>query len=67
MSNKRYYIVEIDGKLTIPMANDGRFYYGGCDLIGVRYFSTKKEALQKVDRLSYSGMSFKYEVRESVK
>jgi len=55
-----YYVVKVDGMYRASICKDGKpSKYGERKL-----FSTMRDAQKWVDRNSYKGMSFRYEIRE---
>lgn len=57
----KYYIVCVDWGMVEPLRPDGK-----CSRYGKGYklFATKKAAEEWIERRSYRGMSFHYEVRK---
>lgn len=60
----KYYIVKVDGKMRMPISNDGNAYYGGNDLIGTKYFKTIRSAAEWIVKHSYPYMSHHYEIKK---
>ena len=55
-----YYIIEVDGFLRTPIAKSGKPER----YEEPKYFKTLKDAKKWVERHTYGGMSFRYEIKK---